>query len=153
MLLRILSVAVLALAACERGSETQEPQSNASASSLTPPLVPPSEGDQARVCRTAIADMNGHSPQIVKSAAGEAGTFRLSYSRPSDGKIWTHDCRIEGDRVIWRSRDLAGPGTGPGRWRIDPMDEVITFAIVGESITITTTFPGKPPSSETYEVK
>ncbi len=108
------------------------------------------KADQERVCRAAIADMNGHPPRIVRVVNSSKGVVRVRYTRPSDGKVWTNDCRVEGDRVVWRTVDAFGRGSGLGRWRTHPADEVITYTIADDQLSITTTFPGEPPSTETY---
>ena len=106
-----------------------------------------------RVCRAAIADLNGRSPSIMKVVRENAGTIRIRYARPSDGKVWTSDCRLEGDRVLWRTVDASGAGSGEGRWRDDPADEVLTYLLDGTRVTITTAFPGEPPTSQSYVVE
>lgn len=112
-----------------------------------------SEADQARVCRAAIADMNGHPPSIVRVISQREGIAQLRYRRPADGKAWTNECRVDGDRVIWRTVDAFGPGSGLGRWRTHAADETVQFSIDGSRVTITTTFPGEPPSAATYTMQ
>lgn len=109
--------------------------------------------ERGRVCRAAVADINGHPPAIVRIVTAGLDTVRVSYRRPSDGSRWTNECRFDGDRVIWRTVDAFGPGSGLGRWRIDPMDEVITYSIRGTRIGITTTYPGEAPSTNSYVVR
>lgn len=111
-----------------------------------------SRADQERVCRAAIADMNGHPPRIVRVVSSNDGIVRVRYTRPSDGKVWTNECRIEANRVVWRTVDAFGPGSGLGRWRTHPADEVVTYSAEGDKVNITTTFPGEPPSTETYTI-
>lgn len=97
--------------------------------------------------------MNGHPPRIVEVVSSTGGIVRVRYTRPADGRVWTNECRIEGGRIIWRTVDAFGPGSGLGRWRTDPRDEVFTYSIAGDRVSITTTFPGEPPSTETYTVR
>lgn len=111
-----------------------------------------SVADTSRVCRAAIADLNGHQPSLMKGVREDRDGVRIRYARPSDGKVWTNDCRLVGDRVMWRTVDAFGPGSGEGRWRSDPADEGVTFSVAGDEITITTAFPGEAPGSETYRV-
>lgn len=117
------------------------------------PAMQLNRADQERVCRTAIADLNGHPPAIVTVTGSNEGIIRLRYARPSDGKLWTNECMIDGGRVVWRTVDASGPESGPGRWRTDPMDEVLTYSVEGNRIGITTTFPGEAPSTKTYTVR
>jgi len=88
----------------------------------------------------------------MKIVEGSSGTVRIRYVRPSDGKLWTNDCRVDGDRILWRTVNAFGAGSGEGRWRDDSADEVLTYAIDGDQITITTTFPGEEPASKAYTV-
>jgi hypothetical protein len=152
-----MAVGLLALlAACGSAQQPASPpndESNQVANVSAPPATQLSEADQSRVCRTAIADMNGHPPSIVRVVSSHDGVVRVRYTRPSDRRIWTNECRIEGSRVVWRTVDAFGSGSGFGRWRTDPRDEVFTYSIAGSRISITTTFPGGSPSTETYTVR
>lgn len=124
------------------------------ASTVTSPPSPIAElssDDRKRVCRAAIADMNGHSPDIVKVRASSGDSVVVRYNRPDDGKAWTNECRFEGDRVIWRTIGAFG-GTEPGRWRTHPADETIKFALEGSDVTITTSYPDGSGGSKTYTV-
>ena len=156
-----MAAAVLVLAACSRnsGSDAGGEQANMRAAEVAdsgkpgPPEVSPLvPEDLRRVCRAAIADLNGQDPSITKVVSEDAGTIRIRYTRPSDGKVWTNDCRIEGDRIVWRTVNAFGAGSGEGRWRSDPADEVLTYRAQGDRVTITTTFSGEEPASETYTV-
>lgn len=94
-----------------------------------------SSSDLARVCRAAVAHMMGKSPSIMKVKSNSGGVVRIQYRRPDDGTVWKDDCRLEGQRVMWRSVDAVG-ASGPGRWRNHPDDEVITYSIDGKTIRI-----------------
>lgn len=156
------------MGACGEIPEPDEPNSLSPSSAAAPadnaarPSAPTiaevepealSDADQARVCRAAIADMNGHPPSIVRVISQREGIARLRYRRPADGKAWTNECRVDGDRVIWRTVDAFGPGSGLGRWRTHAADETVQFSIDGSRVTITTTFPGEPPSAATYTMQ
>ena len=97
--------------------------------------------------------MNGQSPDIVEVVSTDADVVRLRYVRPSDGKVWSNDCRLSGNRMVWRMIDVNGPGTGPGRWRESVEDEVVTYAANGSAITVTTAFAGEAANSKSYTVK
>lgn len=107
--------------------------------------------DQGRVCRAAIADINGQSPEIIKVKSNSQGQIVVRYNRPSDGKAWTNECKFEGDRVIWRTIGAFG-GSEPGRWRDSGYDETITFQIDGSDITIFTVYSDGSGGNETYTV-
>lgn len=49
--------------------------------------------------------------------------------------------------------DLAGPDTGPGRWRDDPLDEQMSFAIAGRTVTITTRYSDGSGDTKSYEIE
>lgn len=156
---RIAIGLLMPLAACGRGPQSTSPLNsesdqvaNVSAQPTTQLATRLSEADQKRVCRTTIADMNGHSPSIVRVVSSHEGVVRVRYTRPSDSRIWINECRIEGNRIVWRTVNAFGPGSGFGRWRTDPSDEVFTYTITGSRVSVTTTFPGEPPSTETYTV-
>lgn len=106
-----------------------------------------SDTDLGRICRAAVAELNATPAGIIQVTRVSGGIAQVRYRRPSDGTTWTNECRLEGDRVIWRMLDLAGPGTGPGRWRDDPMDEVVTYRASGPQISIRTEFPGEPEAT------
>jgi hypothetical protein len=109
------------------------------ASVMTTPA--PSPALLASICKAGIAETFGHSPSIMKVLSNEGGIVRIRYNRPDDGKRWTNDCRVEGNRIIWRTVD-AFPGDGPGIWRTRPSDEILTFEIKGKRIVLNTEYPG-----------
>lgn len=117
-------------------------------------LAPSLSADNlARVCRAAVADQMVRSPSIVKVTSNEGGLVRLWYKRPDDGKRWTYDCKVEGDRVIWRTINAFGDN-GAGRWRTTENDDDIRFTISGNKVTLRTVIAGEGGlgNSETYEV-
>ena len=90
------------------------------------------------VCKAAVARLFGHSPKIMKASTAMDVT-RVSYRRPDDGKLFTNDCQLEGNKVMWRSVN-SSPGSGPGPWRVRADDEVITFIIEGPTVKLTTRY-------------
>ncbi len=121
--------------------------------SVAPPSTAPSltSAQLASVCKAALAETFAQPLKIMKVASNEGGIVRVRYNRPSDGKRWTNDCRVEGERVIWRTVD-AFKGDGPGVWRTRPEDEVTTFRIDGRNVTIITKYPDNAPTSSTYKM-
>lgn len=99
------------------------------------------------ICKAAIAELFGHSPKIMKSAPHDSGIVRISYRRPDDGKGFKNDCQLQGNRIMWRGVDIS-PGTGPGRWRNHPDDEVLTFRIKGSEVELTTTYSDGSSATE-----
>ncbi len=93
------------------------------------------------VCKAAIASSFGRSASIMKVVSNADGIVRIRYNRPDDQKQWTNDCRVEGNRILWRTVD-AFPGDGPGIWRTRPDDDVLTFEVQGKKVAITTAYAG-----------
>jgi hypothetical protein len=150
----------LLLAQC---GEAQQPSTKPSATMEQPApaatdSTPPQEveklssSDLARVCRAAIAALNDHDPSIIEVSSNTGDIVQVRYPRPSDGKVWTNECRVVGGRVVWRTVNAFGPGSSKGRWRTAPMDEVLTYKIDGPDVSITTTYSGAPSSTETYRI-
>ena len=109
--------------------------------------------DLARICRAAVAALNGQKPSIMKIASNDRGLVRVRYARPSDRKVWTNECRVDGGRVIWRTVDAFGAGTGAGRWRTDPADENVTYKLEGPMVQITTSYSDGSASTESYTLR
>lgn len=154
-------IALLVLTACGREREQASSETVMVEDALAPVAAPVttaepvsslSTADQGRVCRAVIADGNGHDPSIVRVDSNEAGIVQVSYDRPSDRKRWTNQCRFVADRVIWRTVDAFGPGTGVGRWRESADDEVIRYTLAGRSVTISTRYPDGSGSPATLTV-
>ena len=151
---------VLALTACtetmspppQAEEEVIEPSDTETTSAEIADNSTLSNTDLGRVCRAAVAELNGRDPASMQVKDNAAGIVRVEYRRPDDNKLWKNDCRVEGDKLIWRGVDAFGHGSGPGRWREDPMDEVITFALDGSNVTINMTFSDGSSGSETYTI-
>lgn len=132
-------------------SDPAAPNVSTTSDGSTAPAL--SVSDIGRVCRAAVAALNGHKPAIMKVVSTEGGLVRVRYSRPSDGKVWTNECRIDGERVIWRTVDAFGAGSGAGRWRTDPADETVTYKLEGPTVQITTSYSDGSASTESYTVR
>jgi hypothetical protein len=95
----------------------------------------------SNVCKAGIAILMGRDPKTMKAKPLPGQMTRIEYRRPSDGKLWKHDCRIDGDRVVTRGVDMFGDDE-LGRWRDGLDDEVITLklpVILSRCMTITAT--------------
>lgn len=84
------------------------------------------------VCKAAIGTIMGREPRSMTTDGITESTVFISYVRADDGIRWAYRCRFEGNRVVW--------GNADGRWRTDPADSVVTFAISGQTVTITDRF-------------
>lgn len=144
--------AAICLSACERSSPPPPPAPTVSAAAIGPSSGTVSDNDLGRVCRGAIAALNGRDPRIIKVETLSAGVAHVVYRRPDDGTLWKNQCRIDGARVAWAAVDLSGPDSGPGRWRIDPDDEIVTFELAGPTVKIRIAYSDGSASEETYEI-
>jgi hypothetical protein len=98
--------------------------------------------DQQQICRAAIGALMGRDPKIIKVSKIDSGIIYLIYSRPDDGTIWEQRCRIEGQKLVWATKS--------GRWREHPLDEVITYAATGTSVTINQKFTDGSTVTKSY---
>lgn len=87
--------------------------SPADANSLQPTL--------AQVCRAAIGALMGREPKIINITRQDGDVVFTRYARPGDGTVWENRCRLQGNVVHW--------ATATGRWRTDPAEEVVTYAV------------------------
>ncbi len=106
--------------------------------------------EREMVCKAGIAIMMGRDPKTMTAKPQGGGVTRIQYRRPDDNKLWKMDCRIDGNRFMWRGVDSFG-NDGPGRWRNSPEDEVINFSISGKVITMTETFSDGSVVKESYQ--
>lgn len=97
--------------------------------------------------------MGGYQAKIMKLTSNKGGIARVRYARPSDGKFWTTECRVSDNRVVWRTVDAFGPGSGYGRWRNDPQDEVFTYEVVDTKVSITTRYTDGSESTDNYVIQ
>jgi hypothetical protein len=93
----------------------------------------------ALICKTGIAKLFQQPVSSMKAVSMPGGIIRVSYHRSSDNTLWKNDCRLEGDRILWRAIDVS-PGSGPGRWRDDPADGRVTYSVKGDEIIVEETF-------------
>lgn len=112
----------------------------AAASAYTPAQL-------SMICRAGIAAEFGRSHKIMQASAQSDGLIRVTYRRPGDAKLWKNDCKVEGDRIVWRTID-ASEGSGVGRWRTGEYDDVLTFKVKGNFVT--TSSSDGSSGSETY---
>ncbi|OLO05241.1 hypothetical protein [Salinicola socius] len=87
------------------------------------------EFTQADLCRAMVSATMGRDVSIIHVDRQSGGITHLSYNRPSDNSHWAMRCRLDGNRIIW--------ATDTGRWRTHKLDEVITYEVSGDRLTIT----------------
>lgn len=90
----------------------------------------------ALVCKAGIAKLFGQLASTIKVEKQGAGIVHMSYRRKFDGTRWENDCKLDGDRIMWRAVD-AFPGSGPGRSRDDPANGVLTYKLDGDLVEVT----------------
>lgn len=109
------------------------------------PTAALSDADKGRVCRSAIASLNGRDPAIIRVISASNDIHRVRYTR-DDGTVWTNECRIGNGTAEWRMVENGQPG----RWR---NEDTIRFTVDGPTISINTFMGGEPMTSDTYTVE
>ncbi len=133
--------ACLVLAAC--GEPASEPADAPATPDVQPTAVadPAALGEAARatVCQAGVGAVYGQSGAdvLVLDRAGDIVT--VGWRAPVDGGQLTAECRIEGDRVLWRPLDR--PVAGENRWMDQPEDPVVTYALDGSTLTVSQRMP------------
>lgn len=113
----LVGLSLISLAACTSSSEV------------------PDAADEAmlgRVCRATISAIMGRDSSTIEAVGFLNDYVETRYVRPEDDKVWFNRCKLNGNQVIWRTVDAAGPGTGLGRWRDSVEDEFISFEVVDD---------------------
>ena len=141
-----LLIGAFALAAC--GEPAREP---ADAPAVAAPVVPQtgagasatpvtlSEGMMATVCRAGVGAVHGQPGADVTVLDRAGGVVTVGWRAPVDGGQLTAQCRIEGDRVLWRPLDR--PVAGENRWMDQPGDPVVTYSLDGSTLTVSQSLP------------
>lgn len=159
---RFFAVAALAtLTACGNSTDTSSSTTpeeagnavaaDAAATAAANPPAPAvetvslSDADKGRVCRAAIASLNGRDPAIIRVISTKDDIHRVRYTR-DDGTVWTNECRVGNGTAEWR---MVQDGQ-PGRWR---NEDTIRFTVEGSTINIQTFMSGEPITNDTYEVE
>lgn len=97
------------------------------------PSYPPRRGiTTGRLCAAAVGAIMNRTEMQVGIDYESPTVARVGYKR-ADGIQWTYDCRFDGAHITWRAVEDGRPG----RWRTDPADEVITYAITPGGATVT----------------
>lgn len=132
----------LSLVGCERPTQvaSDAPTSRvAETNAMATPSAVIDPAKAALICKAGIAKLFQQPATSMKAAPMVGGIIRVSYRRSSDNTLWTNDCRLEGNRILWRAVDI-NPGSGPCRWRDDPVDGRVTYSVKGDEIIVEETF-------------
>lgn len=66
----------------------------------------------SQICRATIAGMFGREVNTIKAVKTDtAGVYTISYRRPADNQLFSFDCKLSDDYVIWRES-----GQSSNRW-------------------------------------
>jgi hypothetical protein len=142
----ILLIGTLALAACgEPASEPADAPAAAapaeSQAAVGPSATPVtlSEGMMGAVCRTGVGAVYGQPGADVTVLDRAGGVITVGWRAPVDGGQLTAECRIDGNRVLWRPLDR--PVAGENRWMDQPGDPVVTYSLDGSTLTVSQSLP------------
>jgi hypothetical protein len=106
--------------------------------------------DMGRVCRASIGAIMGRNPAIISAKIVAEDLVETKYTR-DDGTVWKNQCRFEPGRIVWRTVDAFGPGSGLGRWRDE--DELLFRIESGDRIWVRLSMSGSLLSEESYTVR
>lgn len=85
----------------------------------------------SELCKAAISSEMGRKVKIMKTLKSSDELPEIEYVR-DDGDSFKYQCRIQGDKVVWRAYFNDHLKKGWGRWRdTDPNDSILTFKVMG----------------------
>ncbi|MDZ4108163.1 MAG: hypothetical protein U1E18_01010 [Brevundimonas sp.] len=141
-----LLIGALALAACgEPASEPADapaavaPAASQAAAGPSATPVTLSEAMMADVCRAGVGAVYGQPGADVTVLNRAGGVITVGWRAPVDGGQLTAECRIDGNRVLWRPLDR--PVAGENRWMDQPGDPVVTYSLDGSTLTVSQSLP------------
>nr|WP_315196470.1 hypothetical protein [uncultured Aquabacterium sp.] len=102
------------------------------------------------LCKAAISSEMGHPAKSMKNLSSELTSPEISYTRKEDGKRYRYNCKIEGNRIIWRAYFNDPVQVGWGRWRDGKWDAVFTFTTKDNTLTVENSATG---SREAFQKK
>lgn len=108
------------------------------------PLINPHLGT---LCKAAAAVSFGRNFKIMQlDKVDSQGVAWVHYIRPSDHSRWAIRCRLQDNRVVWMS-DSAG------RWRDGPEDEVLTWRINSDKLTMKLAYADGSGEEQTFRLE
>lgn len=108
-----------------------------------------SEVTVGQVCKAASAAMFGRDHKIMQLDKVESGIAYVHYIRQNDGTRWAIKCKLIGNQVMWAS----DTPDSTGRWRDDPADSTVKYAVEGKKIIITEVYSDGSSSFNSYPLK
>lgn len=155
--LLILTMAIAALGACDKGPEKAEPTPVGIAAAgapvadpvaTTPAVLAPV--DLRRVCRAGLAAIHGQEIAAIQVTGAAGEIIDAQWRAPVDGGIMRAQCRAGDGLVVWKPLDLPDPVSV--RWMNEATDPVVRYALRGDEITITQTLPDGTTENATLTV-
>lgn len=102
------------------------------------------------LCKAAAAISFGRNFKIMQlDKVDEQGVAWVHYLRPSDHSRWAIRCRLQDNRVIWMSDN---PDSA-GRWRDGPDDEVLTWRISNDKLTMKLAYADGSGEQQTFRLE
>ena len=105
------------------------------------------------VCKAATAEHMGRKVKTMSSSK-VGSKYHITYRRPSDNSKWGVYCWLQGNRVLWQTDGANGTGSNgkPGRVRNGQWDEVITYSIKPNRLTINIKYSDGSKTTQVYKV-
>lgn len=135
----IAAVCCLAATGCEKPPHVPSDAHISAVEQISSTQAAIDPAKAALICKAGIEELFKQPVASMKAEPITGGIIRVSYRRSSDNTLWKNDCKIDGDRIVWRAVD-ASPGSGPSRWRDDPADGMVTYKINGDRVEVIETF-------------
>lgn len=105
-----------------------------------------SEVTVGQACKAVSAAMFGRDHKIMQLDKVESGVAYVHYIRKDDSTRWAIKCKLLDDQVMWASNNPESTG----RWRDDPADSTIKYAINGKKIIITELYSDGSSTTNSY---
>ena len=142
----ILTVAIAALAACNRAPEKAAPTPAeivaadapvSDAVARTPAVL--TAVDLRRVCKAGLAAIHGQEVASIELTGIEGDVVNAQWRAPVDGGLMKAQCRAADGLVVWKPLELPDPASV--RWMNESGDPVVRYAMRGDEVEITQTLP------------
>ena len=99
-----------------------------------------------QACKAASAAMFGRDYKIMQLDKVESGIAYVHYIRQDDDTRWAIKCKLTGDQIMWASDNP----DSIGRWRDDPADSTVRYAVKGKKIIITERYSDGSSATNAY---
>ena len=153
-----LTVAIVALGACNQAPEKAEPTPSeivaadapvSDATAQTPAVL--TAVDLRRVCKAGLAAIHGQEVSAIEITGIEGQIVNAQWRAPVDGGLMKAQCRAADGMVVWKPLELPDPASV--RWMNEAGDPVVLYAIRGDEIAITQTLPDGTTQTATQVVR